>query len=51
MYKCNRTRNIRRVFNVTETEKELLDKVRKEYKVSYVELLMIAVKTLKEGEK
>lgn len=49
MYNCNRTRNIRRHFNITQKEKELIDNARKEYKLTYVDLLMIAIEYLKAG--
>ena len=54
MYKYKngfRSRAIRRYFNVTKEEKELLDEVRKTYKVSYIEMWLLAVKVLQEGKK
>ena len=53
MYKYKngfRTRPIRRYFNVTKEEKEILDEVRKTFKVSYIEMLLLAVKVLQEDK-
>ena len=51
MYKKGfRTRDIRRNFNVTKSEKELLDDIRKKYKISYIDMLLLAAKILEEGE-
>lgn len=51
MYKKGfRTRPIRRYFNVTKAEQELLDETRKKYKISYIEMLLLATKVLDGGE-